>query len=91
MLNASIFSFIILNLLKKGILNFLVSTATDIRTKEVIDSYLRRPLMKIIGTLKALKLTIIALNLTSQGLTFYYTVILQTPRYRTGLYDIGNL
>ena len=44
MLNASIFSFIILNLVKKGILDFHVTTATDICMKEVIHSCLRRAL-----------------------------------------------
>ena len=40
MLNASIFSFIILILVKKSILDFHVTTATDIGMKEVIDSCL---------------------------------------------------
>ena len=44
MLNASIFSFIILNLVKKGILDFHVTTATDICMKDVIHSCLRRAL-----------------------------------------------
>ena len=39
MLNASIFSFIISNLVMKGILHFHVTTATDICIKEVIDYY----------------------------------------------------
>ena len=43
-LNASIFSFIILNLANKGILHFHVTTATDVYMKEVIDSCLRRAL-----------------------------------------------
>ena len=42
MLNASIFSFIILKLVKKGILDFHVTAATDMCMKEVIDSCLRR-------------------------------------------------
>ena len=41
-------------------------------------------------TLKALILTITVLNLVSKGL-FFYAIILQTPRYRTRPYDIGNL
>ena len=44
MLNASIFSFIILKLVKKGILDFHVTAATDMCMKEVIDSCLRRVL-----------------------------------------------
>ena len=44
MLNVSIFNFIILNLVKKGILDFHVTTATDICLKEVIRSCLRRAL-----------------------------------------------
>ena len=44
-LNASIFSFIILNLVKKGILGFLsCSTVTDNCMKELIDSSLHRAL-----------------------------------------------
>ena len=42
MLNASIFSFIILNLIKKGILDFHVTTAADICMKDVMESCLRR-------------------------------------------------
>ena len=41
MLNTLIFSFIMLNLAKKGVLDFHVTTATDICMKEVIDSCLR--------------------------------------------------
>ena len=45
MLNAPIFGFIFLNLVKKGILDFHVTTtATDICIKEVIDSCFRRSL-----------------------------------------------
>ena len=55
MLNALIFSFIILNLVKKGTLDFHVTTATDTCMKEVIQ---------------ALILTIIVLNLVSKGLFF---------------------
>ena len=44
MLNASIFNFIILNLVKKGILDFHVTTATYICLKEVIRSSPRRAL-----------------------------------------------
>ena len=54
MLNASIFSLIILNLVKKGILDFHVTTTTDICMKEVIHSCLRRTLeRKIMKTLEA--------------------------------------
>ena len=38
MLNVPIFSVTILNLIKKGILDFNVTTATDICMKEVIES-----------------------------------------------------
>ena len=83
MLNASIFCFIILNLVKKGILDFCVITATGICMKKVIHSYLRRALeRKIMETLKALILTITVLNLVSKGLFFLYFHI---------RYDIGNL
>ena len=51
MLNASIFNFIILNLVKKGILDFHVTTATDIFLKEVIHSCLRRALYAKLCTL----------------------------------------
>ena len=69
MLNASIFSFIILNLAKKSILDFHVNTATDIGMKEVIDSCLRRAFWrKIIETLNVV-------NFATKGLSFYYTVI----------------
>ena len=44
MLNASIFSVIILNLIKKGILDFHVTTAADICMKEVTESCPRRAL-----------------------------------------------
>ena len=71
MLNASIFSFIILNLVKKGILDFHVTIATDICMTEGIHSCFRRALgRKIMKTLKALILTIIMLNLVSNGLFF---------------------
>ena len=63
MLNASIFSFIILKLVKKGILDFHITTATDICMKEVIDSCLCRTFGKIMETLKALILTIIVLDI----------------------------
>ena len=56
-------------------------TATDICMKNVIDSFLRRTLLrKIIETLKALIIikvliiTITLLNLVSKGLSFYYSV-----------------
>ena len=62
--NALIFSFAILNLVKKGVLVFHVTTATDIYMKEVIDSCLRRALLrKIMETLAALFLTITVQNL----------------------------
>ena len=61
----------ILNLVKKGILDFHVTAATNICIKEVIHSCLCRALeRKIIETLKALILTIIILNLVSKGLFF---------------------
>ena len=44
MLNASIFSVIILNLIKKGILDFHVTTAADICMEEVTESCPRRAL-----------------------------------------------
>ena len=86
MLNASIFSFIILNLVKKAILHFHVTTATDMCMKEIIDSWLRRALWrKIMEILKALILTITVLNLVSKGLSFHYTAIFTGPSilYRT--------
>ena len=80
MLNPLIFSFIILNLVKKGVLDFHVTTATDICMKEVIDSCLRRALWrKIMETLKAFIVTIIVLNFVSKGLSFYYTIIFTGP------------
>ena len=55
MVNASIFCFIILNLGKKGILDFHVTTAAEICMKEVIESCPRQSLWrKIMETLKAL-------------------------------------
>ena len=59
MLNTSIFSFIILKLVKKGIFDFHITTATDICMKEVIDSCLCRTFGKIMETLKALILNIL--------------------------------
>ena len=44
MLNTSIFGFIILNLVKKGIFDFHVTIVTDICMKEVIRSCFRRAL-----------------------------------------------
>ena len=84
-LNASIFSFIILNLVKKSILDFYVTTATAICLKEVIYSCLRRALeRKIMETLKALILTIIVLNLVSKGLFLLYCHITDPSiSYRT--------
>ena len=65
MLNVSISSFIILNLVSKGIFDFHVTTATDIYMymEEVLRSCFRK-------ALKALILTIIVLNLVSKGLFF---------------------
>ena len=78
--NASIFSFIILNLVKKRILDFHVTTAIDTAMKEVIDSCLRGALWrKIKETLKTFILTIVALNFVTKGLSFYYTVISTGP------------
>ena len=58
MLNPLIFSFIILNLVKKGILDFHVTTATDSCMKEVIESCPRRVLWwNIMEVLKALIFT----------------------------------
>ena len=86
MLNASIYSFIILDLVKKGILDFHVTTAADICMKEVIESCLRKALWrKIMEALKALNLTIIVLNLVGKSLFF----LLYCYIYRT-LYDISN-
>ena len=58
-----------------------LTTATDICMKNVIDSFLRRTLLrKIIETLKeliiikVLIITITVLNLVSKGLSFYYSV-----------------
>ena len=65
MLNASIFSFIFLNLVKKGILDFHVTTtATDICIKEVIDSCFRRALWR--KTMKSLISTIIVYKPSQQ-------------------------
>ena len=81
MLHASNFSFIILNLVKKGILDFHVTTATvDLCMKEVNDSLLRRALWrKIMDTLEALILTIIVQNLVRKDLSFYYTATFRGP------------
>ena len=65
MLNASIFCFIILNLIKKGILDFHVTTAADIYMKEVTESTL-----EVTEALKALISTIIVLNLVRKCLFF---------------------
>ena len=46
MLNVPIFSFIIINLVKKGILDLSVTTASDIYLKEDIESCFRRALLK---------------------------------------------
>ena len=76
MLHASIFIFIILNLVKRYF-GLLVTTATvDLFMKEVIDSLLRRAFSrKIMDTLKAKILTIIVLNLVRKDLSFYYIAI----------------
>ena len=68
MLNALIFSFIILNLVKKGTLDFHVTTAIDTCMKEVIQ---------------ALILTIIVLNLVSKGL-FLLCYIITDPSISYG-------
>ena len=92
MLTVSIFSFITLNLIKKGILHFYVTRATDLSMEEVIDSCLHRAIWrKTNETLKALILTIIVLNLASKGLSFYYTAIFTGPSISSGPYDISNL
>ena len=73
-------------------LSWCYSTAADICMKEVIDICLRRVLWwKIMKTLKALILAIIVLNVVSNDLSFYYTVILQASWYRTGHCQIGKL
>ena len=59
-LNTSIFSFMILNLVKKGILDFHVTTAADICINDLMESCLRRAIWRNI--MEALKtLTIITL------------------------------
>ena len=74
------FSVLILKLVKKGILDFHVTAATDMCMKEVIDSCLRRVLWRrIMETLKALIWTIILLNSVRKGLSFYYTAIFVGP------------
>ena len=80
MLHASIFNFIILNLVKRYF-GLLVTTATvDLFMKEVIDSLLRRAFSrKIMDTLKAKILTIIVLNLVRKDLSFYYIAIFREP------------
>ena len=57
MLYASIYGFIILNLIKKGILNVHVTTATDTYIKEIIKCCPRRALWKKI--MEALKVLIL--------------------------------
>ena len=79
----------IFNLTKKGILDFHVTTATDIFIKEVIDSSLST-LKENHGSTKSINFSYHCTNLASKGLPFYYTAILQVRRYRTGLYDISN-
>ena len=80
MLHASIFIFIILNLVKRYF-GLLVTTATiDLFMKEVIDSLLRRAFSrKIMDTLKAKILTIIVLNLVRKDLSFYCIAIFRGP------------
>ena len=80
MLHASIFNFIILNLVKRYF-GLLVTTATvDLFMKEVIDSLLHRAFSrKIMDTLKAKILTIIVLNLVRKDLSFYYIAIFRGP------------
>ena len=70
----------ILNLVKKGVLVFHVTTAADIYMTEVIDSCLGGALWrKIMETVTALILNIIVLNLVSKRPSFYYTIIFTGP------------
>ena len=82
MLNASIFRFIILNSVKKCILDFHVTAATDTCKEDVVESYPRNTLKENYGSIS---LTIIALNLANKGLSF----LLYCHIYRT-LCDISN-
>ena len=71
MRNTSIFSFIILNLVKKGVLDFNVTTATDICMKEAIYGSLRRAIWrKSMETLKRSMVTTTVLNLVSKFAPF---------------------
>ena len=72
MLNASIFRFIILNSVKKCILDFHVTAAADTCMEDVVESYPWNTLKENYGSIS---LTIIALNLANKGLSFYCTVI----------------
>ena len=75
MLNAWIFGFIILNLVKKGILDFYISTTTDICMKEVTDCWIRRALWrKTMETLKALILN--HCTKFSKQSSFLFTILL---------------
>ena len=66
-LTPSIFSFIILNLVKKGILEFDFTTATRICMKNVIDnSICLKNWTQAMDKLKLLILNITALNLVNQ-------------------------
>ena len=74
------FSFTILNLVKKGILELDFITATDICMKKVIDSSIRKKTLKVNhGNTKIINFTITVLNLVNRGLSFYYTIILTGP------------
>ena len=78
LLNALIFSLIILNLVERVLRT--VTTATDTCMKEVIDSFLRNfPLKENYGKLKALILFIIVLSLVSKDPSLFYTVIFTGP------------
>ena len=68
MLDASIFSFIILNLVKKGILEVHIPTTTNKCIKEVFDSSLEDHFEEI----KALILSIIA---TESAKIFLFTIM----------------
>ena len=82
-----------LNLVKKGVLDFHVTTATDICMKEVIHSCLHGALSrKIMETLKALTLTITALNLVNKGLSLSHTIIFRGPSISCrALSNLSNL
>ena len=61
-------------------MDFDVAAATDICVKEGVNGSLRRVLLrKVIKTLKALVLAIIAVNLVRKDLSFYYDAIFIGP------------